>query len=591
MLEVSSALKEWALQEMGFQSQCSAEELSSICSGPMADVWRWIIQHAKRRDNVKMIKGNVALTTAVTSVNMSTNSTSFYDSERKMMMDDRSRLMGELHSVLMKTQRLKSSLASSRADLVKVDNRRAETTANLQVCQHRVSLLKLYHTKANNLLSKLSAISSKLKVEADSTPAQSKASRPMHVIDDGEGIVCEAEMRLQSSVAHCSSFFKDLLLGNMITSKTHIKDLVSEELKTLSPQALVQGIILHSNHLEKLVTAKMKSKENVQLDVDEEEEDPRVESVAENILSLSKLQTSSYKSMLVAKKNVEELQARAEELGDKTSSTSFETVRINAEVESLRKSFDRLQLQSLHDLDHDEYLTYQQHEIDGLCQVISSLINKSSSASLNVHQLKILEMMSSTIPVLANQITTLSEPLTDVPSLQLKALNSAPTWKLSSTKMIGDDWMTLSPTSNLSIYRNCNRMPQTSSTNFSSKSDSLGKVVDSLSTISKMSSVLEEENQDSHESRITKNLDDLEKSLSTNIKEQRRNLVPVIDECKARQKKTTALLGKLKTVLKDWRDQPAMSVAMSDWCEWGEVEGRSLEQSLDLTKYYLTKLS
>merc|ERR1719378_1013483 len=69
------------------------------------------------------------------------------DSERKMLLDDRSRLMGELHSVLMKILRLKSYLENSNAETILVENKRFQMTENIQIRRQRVALLGLYMKK------------------------------------------------------------------------------------------------------------------------------------------------------------------------------------------------------------------------------------------------------------------------------------------------------------------------------------------------------------------------------------------------------------------------------------------------------------
>ena len=67
--------------------------------------------------------------------------------------------------------------------------------------------------------------------------------------------------------------------------------------------------------------------------------------------------------------------------------------------------------------------------------------------------------------------------------------------------------------------------------------------------------------------------------------------MPAIDECKQRQTQAFDLLKNLKTAHQDWRHQPASGVACSKYLQWGEIEGRTMQQMIDLAGVYLNKLN
>ena len=92
-------------------------------------------------------------------------------------------------------------------------------------------------------------------------------------------------------------------------------------------------------------------------------------------------------------------------------------------------------------------------------------------------------------------------------------------------------------------------------------------------------------------SNTVKNLNNLEALLSRNYREQSRNLEPVIEECKIGQEKLSKLLTTFRKVQQDWKREPASDIALSLSNLWGEVEGRTLQQTVDLAKHYINQIS
>ena len=231
----------------------------------------------------------------------------------------------------------------------------------------------------------------------------------------------------------------------------------------------------------------------------------------------------------------------------------------------------------------------QQEEIDGLCQIISSMILKSSPQSLKPHQLKVLEVLTSTIPNLSHDVGSLAPPLRDLPSSNLKTFNSSPTWKLSSTMVSGDGFVNMTPTCHLSILRNTSKMPQVPSSLESRRLNLVNDLTSLLQEIDDLEKVALKESENEC-SNTLKNLNNLEALLSRNYREQSRNLEPVIEECKIGQEKLSQLLTTFRKVQHDWKREPASDIALSLSNLWGEVEGRTLQQAVDLTKHYINQI-
>ena len=156
----------------------------------------------------------------------------------------------------------------------------------------------------------------------------------------------------------------------------------------------------------------------------------------------------------------------------------------------------------------------------------------------------------------------------------------------------GDIFMTMTPTCHLSILCHRSHYPHLPISIFSNKQDFVQATFDILEENHNLEKLLERNSSDDGDCSIAlRKLEHLQDVLSTNIKEQSRNLIPVIDECKRRQKKTRELCGTLRKTHREWKLQPAEEVACSVVLQWPEIEGRSLQQTLDLGKCYLNKLN
>jgi len=598
MTELPSNLKTWAQKEFGHDSSCSPEMLSSICSGPMVDVWSWIIEHCQDRDQVRMVRGNLALSSTLstdlnsTNSTMSMSSTSFMDSERKMLLDDRSRLMGELHSVLMKIQRLKSYLENSNAETILVENKRFQMTENIQIRRQRVALLGLYMKKANGLILKLNSVKEKMEQIVN----HYSGTKTKSLISCGSGVVSEDSIQVNNSVQRCSEYFLNILDGTYVESKSSLKESIVKELRSVSSDNLLKGFVNHTNNLALEITDK---RQNPTKHDEIEENEVFSSRVSMEITEFCRLHVTSFKDSRKLEKNVEVLRRKIDDFAEKIENnpSGVEEVKEKAMKAGLKKSLNYLikQQSGLVDSNHspEQLVSEQQESIDGLCDIISSLILKSSVNTLKQHQLKILDLLTTKIPCLSADVESNSKTLIDTPSRQLKCLNSAPTKKLSSTMVVKDDFVDMTPTCHLSILRNCSKFPQIPNSIVSRRSTLVADVIENLEAINSQEKKPKTTTNgtDDTAARDLKKLVLLENLLSTNIKEQTRNLMPAIDECKQRQTQAFDLLKNLKTAHQDWRHQPASGVACSKYLQWGEIEGRTMQQMIDLAGVYLNKLN
>jgi len=595
MTELPSNLKTWAQKEFGHDTTCSPEMLSSICSGPMVDVWSWIIDHCNDRDHVRMVRGNLALSSTLSSnlngTSFLMSSTSFMDSERKMLLDDRSRLMGELHSVLMKIQRLKSYLENSNAETIKVENKRFEMTESIQIRRQRVALLGLYMKKASGLLSKLDSVKDKMEKIVN----HYSGTKTKSMISCESRVVSEDWMKFNNSVQRCSEYFLNILDGTYVESKSSLKESIVNDLRDVSSENLLRGFVKHANNLAAEIVDKRQHPISHE---DLDDNDVFTSQVSHEITEFCRLHVTSFKESRKLEKNVEALRSKIDDLAEKIENNpSVGDVKDKALKAGLKKSLNSLikQHSSLADSNqsHEEIVAEQQESIDGLCDIISSLILKSSVHALKQQQLKILELLTTKIPCLSVDVEASSKALNDTPSRQLKCLNSAPTRKLSSTMVVKDDFVDMTPTCHLSILRNCSKFPQLPNSIVSRRSTSVADAIETLEIVNTLENQQRPSSSGLEDTAATdlKKLSTLENLLSTNIQEQTRNLMPAVDECKQRQVQAFDLLKNLKNAHEDWKQQPASGVACSKYLQWGEIEGRSLKQMMDLAGAYLSKLN
>jgi len=509
-----------------------------------------------------------------------------------MLLDDRSRLMGELHSVLMKIQRLKSYLENSNAETILVENKRFQMTENIQIRRQRVALLGLYMKKANGLILKLNSVKEKMEQIVN----HYSGTKTKSLISCGSGVVSEDSIQVNNSVQRCSEYFLNILDGTYVESKSSLKESIVKELRSVSSDNLLKGFVNHTNNLALEITDK---RQNPTKHDEIEENEVFSSRVSMEITEFCRLHVTSFKDSRKLEKNVEVLRRKIDDFAEKIENnpSGVEEVKEKAMKAGLKKSLNYLikQQSGLVDSNHspEQLVSEQQESIDGLCDIISSLILKSSVNTLKQHQLKILDLLTTKIPCLSADVESNSKTLIDTPSRQLKCLNSAPTKKLSSTMVVKDDFVDMTPTCHLSILRNCSKFPKIPKSIVSRRSTLVADVIENLEAINSLEKTPKTTSNgtDDTAARDLKKLVLLENLLSTNIKEQTRNLMPAIDECKQRQTQAFDLLKNLKTAHQDWRHQPASGVACSKYLQWGEIEGRTMQQMIDLAGVYLNKLN
>jgi len=587
MMDSTTNLKKWMTEVMGHAESSAVVDLENICSGPMDEVWRWVIEHVRTREEVRNVRGNLALSSAVASSDRSCTSSTMFDTERKLMLGDRSRLMGDLHAVLMKIQRLRRKMDHLKQEQIKASNKKSVMTRDIELRRQRIALLGLYCRQAQDLLCNLGSVTAKINeaVENKSFKTYSKS-----IISSSTGVVSEENVKMEEAITNCAGYFRGVLCGNLGPGRSNFKEEVIRSLGNMPGNSIKVGLIHHTKNVVQDVVEKEEKAFNIAA-VPGPDNEVFFESVGGELLNFCRRHITSNREVVRLTRNCSILDDKLEKYQETNSGD--EKLENTAEIESLQKSLTELkqQLSNNNFLNGLATIETQQEEIDGLCQIISSLILKSSAQNLKPHQLKVLENLSSTIPLLSSDVCSLAPPLNELPSSHLKTLNSSPTWKLSSTMVSGDGFVNMIPTCHLSILRNISKMPQIHSSLESRKQNLIGNVMSLIQEIYDIEKLASNESEEAECSNIVKKLSNLETTLSRNYKEQSRNLEPVIVECKVGQEKLSKLLTTFRKVQQDWKLEPASDIALAYSDHWGEVEGRTLQQTSDLAKHYINHIN
>ena len=494
-------------------------------------------------------------------------------------MADRSRLLGEIHAMVLKVQRLKALQRNYNVESVKLENQRQEKLSNISLRSRKVVLLGLYLRKVSDLMSKLQYKNDQLRELFRRETAKTKTSA---LISCEKGILTEDSKKVEELIEEVRRMFSSILDGDSVHGRSPVRNRVVESLGTISAVSLARSLIQFTEAL-----GRNTEKQRIEKYPGVELVDCVGDSVQNSIDEMNKQLVSCYAA---AQKHVASVNLLREKVAVMMKKVGVEEEAVIAMQSSAQKASLAGSVAELRGSIAGRNTTFpvlvemQQNQIDELCTTISSLIPCSSTSSLKMSQLKTLETMSTVLPSHAAELLKLTHSVEDLPSGQLHALGTAPMWKLSSTNLTGDKWVTMTPTAHLSIHRNKGKFPVSSVNSCSDREDSLPGLIQRLVDISRKEEILAEDNFFKRKS------EGLHSTLQTNIKDQSRNLLPVLVECRRQQQEVEERLVEFKKLHEEWRRQPAAEVATEETFSWGEVEGKSLKQWQDLVKCYINKL-
>ena len=519
------------------------------------------------------------------------SSTLVSETERDLLMADRSRLLGEIHAIVVKVERLKALHKHDKTECTKLENQRHQKMNNITTRRKKVVLLGLYLKQVSHLLNNLQSMTAKLEELFQREVSKTKSSP---LVSCERGILSEDQRKVGELIEEVSTMFSSLLTGDLVHGRSDLRGRLVQSLGAMSALSTARSLIQFTESLSRKINlqrAGNPEESNVDL------EDGFEESVKTSIAQMDKKLVLCYTATQKHLANVGLWRENVSQLMKKTSvgEEEISATQLSAQKASLAAGIAELRAgmagQTINSAVVEDLVVQQLDTIDYLCGTISSLINHSSSSTLKISQLKTLETMSTTIPCLASELTKLSHGVENLPSAQLSVLGSAPLWKLSTTNLTGDSWVTMTPTSHLSILRKKEKFPAEPSQACSDREKTLTDLIQLLLSISRKEDILAEESGGQKENGKGLVLfEHLARTLQTNIKEQGRNLLPVISECGKQQREVLKQLGRFVELHQDWKTQPAAGVVEEEVFQWGEVEGKSLKQLQDIAKCYINKL-
>ena len=508
------------------------------------------------------------------------------------MLAERGRLIGELHSILAKIERVRGVVEQHNKD-------RGELARSKDVKerQQRTVLLGLYVKQVTNMISKLEGLAKKLERVAERV--DEKEVRGERMFSSGVGVETESGKNVREAVQMGVEHMKTALVEGVAKERRgmvrgNILQLVGDMPASVIANCLVEQTVDLTHQVKKKIESVDLVRDASVLQKQEGEKDNEfLSSVRREVAQFYKRHVTSQVAATNLATSIVTWEERAdmmrEKLGGKgeVGREEEESARLKGMVSSYRSSLDSVR-SSLEGMEMSanrhplvDTVRIQQEQIEQLGQVISVLISSSSIASMKTHQSTTLGTMTTSLPVLASQISTSSLSMTDGPSNHLTILGTGPTSSLASTMVGGTACSTLTPSSQLLIHRKRSSLPQLGGGG-SEREDTVGRIVKLLEEVERKERELAHCKLGKVSSVDREELDRLERSLASSIREQGRNLGPVIEESVGMRTEAGRISERVGELHSEWIRQPGGEVAVGGSFVWGEVEGRGWVSKIEI---------
>ena len=608
---VSTSLHDWAVNEMKYTGPW-AEDMAMLCTGPMGSVWEWVINHCRSKEKVKMIKGNLALARrrvggssdlSLSIAGKVGGNNSGESGNREELLAEKGKLIGDLHTVLAKIERLRAAVEQHNKDRLELNKSRDDRVKEVKEMQQRTVLLGLYLKQVNNMINKLDDLALKLENLMEHIDEKKVKVGGDKVFSCGSGVESESGKDVREAVHTGVEHFKAMLAGNFNKesrgeAREKIVQLVGELPASVLSDCLIDQTLECTNRI------KNKS-ENVDdiMDANEirNEDEVYLDSVRKGVGEFYKKHVMSRMTVTNLRSSISLWEEKATLAMDKIGGQGLaeldvgevEKAKQRAVVASMRSSMEclRSKIAGLGGGGNtqSEKVRIQQEQIENLCQSISALLLKNTVPALKSCQADTLDTMTNTLPVLASQVIGVSKSLTDTPSNHLTILGSCPTSSLTSTLVGSTGCSVLTPVSHLGIKRRMSTLPQIHH-RINQKEDTADSLVKLIIEVDRRERELAHSLQEEGRSEDIDELNRLEQILITSIREQGRNLGPLIEEGELKRLEASKTSTSIQTIHNEWSCQPGGEVAVGDSLMWREVEGRKLQQWVDLVRINLAKL-
>jgi len=605
MANVSNMLEEWAVREMNYTGPWT-EDMAVLCTGPMAGVWEWVVDHCRSKEKVKMIQGNLALGRRRVGGDLSMSVSRVGNSsgdggEREELLAERGRLMGDLHSVLAKIERVKGAVEQHNKDRSELSRCKEESVKEVKERQQRTVLLGLYVKQVTNTISKLEGLA--IKLEKLMGRVDEKEAKGDRMFSSGSGVETESGKNMRDAVKMGVEHMKTALAGcSSKERRGEVRERIVKLVEEMPAAVVTNCLVEQTTDLTHHVKKKFESVDFVKdaKDLQEDENDNEfLTSVRREVGQFYKRHVTSQVASTNLLASITTWEEKADMAREKVGSLGEvdmeeeEKTKLRGMVASYRSSLDSLRSNiagmELTGNTQPETVKNQQNQIEELGQTISALVVSEGVSSLKSSQAATLDTMTTVLPLLASQITYLSQSMTDQPSNHLTTMGTCPTSNLASTMVGGSACSVLTPVSQLLINRRNSTFPQLSG-RVSQREDSVDRIVKLIMEVERRERELAHSLAGKVPSGDKEELDRLEKTLASSIREQGRNLGPMIEESEVMRIEAARISAAIEVLHKEWNSQPGAEVAVGGSLVWGEVEGRKLQQWVDLVRVSLAKL-
>jgi len=609
-INVSTSLHDWAVNEMKYTGPW-AEDMAVLCTGPMGSVWEWVINHCRSKEKVKMMRGNLALARrrvggssdlSLSVVGKVGGNSSGEGGEREELLAEKGKLIGDLHTVLAKIERLRGAVEQHNKDRLELSKCREDRVKEVKEMQQRTVLLGLYLKQVNNTINKLDDLAIKLENLMKRIDEKKVKVAGDKVFSCGNGVESESGKDVREAVQTGVEHFKAMLAGNSKDIRGDVRDKIVQLVGELPASVLAECLLDQMDDCTKRIKKKSENVDDIR-DANnmQNEDDKYLDSVRKGVGEFYKKHVMSRMATTNLRSSIKIWEEKATLAKEKVGGQGLTEVdvcevdkaRQRAVAVSMRSSMESLRskIAGLGNGENaqSERVGIQQENIEDLCQVISALLIKNTIPALKSCQSETLETMTNTLPVLTSQVMGLSCSLTDTPSSHLNILGSCPTSSLTSTLVGSTGCSVLTPVSHLAINRRRSTLPQLHH-RINRKEDTVDSLVKLIIEVERRERELAHTLQEEGRSEDIEELNRLHQTLTTSIREQGRNLGPLIEESELMRLEASKTSTAIQTIHNEWSTQPGGEVAVGSSLLWGEVEGRKLQQWVDLVRINLAKL-
>ncbi|GFO32632.1 HAUS augmin-like complex subunit 5 [Plakobranchus ocellatus] len=156
-------LRQWATEEMKFHASAmnsqstfklpSEEDFKFLCSGPLVEVWKYVIKHVKSLQNAKLVKGNIKLQRSLGSLSQQEGAAQPGESEeererRQILTQRQLKLSRELQQTRAEVVQLHRELGHTMEESATAEHAYQSVCQRVRDLQRREALLQVVHSCA-----------------------------------------------------------------------------------------------------------------------------------------------------------------------------------------------------------------------------------------------------------------------------------------------------------------------------------------------------------------------------------------------------------------------------------------------------------